>query len=177
MAYGVSGWFDVATEARVRSVWGALHAEGLCSVLHEGPYRPHVTFGVYEEMDIEALRSELGAFAGGVAPLECKLAYAGLFNNEPPVLFLAMTLSPAVLNLHFEIHGRMAKHGAGAKPYYLPGRWNPHCTLSPAIDKGTLPKAWALVQKAELPIVGRIDRLGLVDTPAEVELGALPLGG
>ena len=177
MAYGVSGWFDVATEARVRSVWGALHAEGLCSVLHEGPYRPHVTFGVYEEMDVEALRAELGAFAGGVAPLECKLAYAGLFNNEPPVLFLAMTLSPATLNLHFEIHGRMAKHGAGAKPYCLPGRWNPHCTLSPAIDQETLPKAWALVQKAELPIVGRIDRLGLVDTPAEVELGALPLGG
>jgi hypothetical protein len=177
MAYAVSGWFDEATAAQVHEIWNNLHESGICSVMHEGPYRPHVTFGIYEGLDVEALRVALGNYTEGLAPLPCKLAYVGIFNNDLPTLFLAMTLSPALLNVHAEVHRYMSIHGTSPQAYYLYGHWHPHCTVSPGLPTEKLQKAWGLLQKVEVPIVGEINRLGIIETPAEVELATLPLTG
>jgi hypothetical protein len=52
----------------------------------------------------------------------------------------------------------------------MPGRWNPHCTLAPDLTNAKLPDFAEFGATLKLPIEGTIDRIGIIDTPAEIEL-------
>jgi 2'-5' RNA ligase len=175
MAFAVSAWFDAALEGRVREIWKLLSETGISSTLHEGPYRPHITLGLYEELDRSAFAHALRASMRNRAGLPVVLPSIGVFHNDPPTLFLGVTVSPALLDLHDRVHRLSTAHGAGPRDYFLPGRWNPHCTLAPAVEPTTLAKAIVLLSDLELPLTGSIERLGIIDTPAEVELEAIAL--
>src|SRR5207249_672755 len=77
MAIGVSLWFDDALEARVRALWRMIAERGISRVLHDGPYRPHVTLGVWERLDLERFVPALRALAGSIPPVPIALASAG----------------------------------------------------------------------------------------------------
>jgi len=173
MAFAVSAWFDAPLESRVRATWRLLSETGLSSVLHEGPYRPHITLGIYEQLDCSAFSGALRRANRGHAGLPVVLPSLGVFNNDSPAIFLGVTVSQALLDLHAGVHRLLTAHGQGAFAYYLPGRWNPHCTLAPAMEPTKLARAMILLNEMKLPLVGSIERLGIIETPAEVELEAI----
>jgi 2'-5' RNA ligase len=173
MAFAVSAWFDAALENRVRTIWRLLSESHLSSALHEGPYRPHITLGVYEELDRNAFSGALRRAIRSLRRPPVILSSLGVFNNDPPVIFLGVTVSPDILDLHALVHRLFHAHGQGPRAYFLPGRWNPHCTLAPAIEPTKLARAMAFLTEMKLPLVGSIERLGIIDTPAEVELEAI----
>jgi 2'-5' RNA ligase len=175
MAFAVSAWFDPALEARVRAIWRLLGEAGLSSDLHEGPYRPHVTLGIHDELDRSAFSAALRGALRGRGGLPVALPSLGVFANDPPTLFLGVTTSQALLDLHALVHRHFRAHGKGPHAYFLPDRWNPHCTLAPAIAPAELARAMILLSEQKLPLVGRIERLGIIETPAEVELEAIDL--
>ncbi|RIL05360.1 MAG: hypothetical protein DCC71_10520 [Proteobacteria bacterium] len=173
MAFAVSAWFDAALESRVRAIWTLLSESDLSSAFHEGPYRPHITLTVCEELDRSAFSGALRQAIGNSRPLPVILPSLGIFNNDPPAMFLGVTVSRDLLDLHAVVHRLSTAYGRGPRAYFLPGRWNPHCTLAPAIAPTELARAMVLLSEMKLPLVGSIERLGIIDTPAEVELEAI----
>jgi 2'-5' RNA ligase len=175
MAFAVSGWFDAALESRVRTTWTLLSEAALSSAYHEGPYRPHITLAIYEQIDRTAFSAALHRAVQGHAGLPVVLPSLGVFNNDPPAIFLGVTVSQALLDLHAIVHRLLTAHGQGPRAYYLPGRWNPHCALAPGMAPAKLAAAMILLSEMKLPLEGSIERLGIIDTPAEVELEAIEL--
>jgi 2'-5' RNA ligase len=173
MAFAVSAWFDAALEARVRAIWKLLSEASLSSDLHKGPYRPHITLSIYDELDRSAFSGALRGAVQAHAGLPVALPSVGVFNNDPPAIFLGVTVSQALLNLHALVGRLLVAYGKGPHGYFLPDRWNPHCTLAPAIEPTKLAHAMILLSELKLPLVGSIERLGIIETPAEVELEAI----
>jgi len=174
MAIGVSAWFDPESEQRIRKIWRCLHEQGINSTLHLGPYRPHITFGIYDSLDVNKFVPDLSAELKNLGPLQFILPSIGIFS-EPLSGFLNVTVFHQLLNIHGIIHRVMAAHGAGPVPYYLPGHWNPHCTLAPDLVKEKLSYFAEFTAGLLLPIEGVIDRVGVIDTPAEIELNEVKL--
>lgn len=133
MPYAVELRFDEDLARRVRALWRALVEIGAGSFGPGGEPVPHLSLAVYDdedEVDAAAASDLVAELAARGARSEIAFASLGVFPTEENVLFLAPVVTPTLLDLHAAYHA-MAQHlGATCRPYYLPGRWVPHCTLS-----------------------------------------------
>jgi 2'-5' RNA ligase len=164
-----SAWFDDEGDARVRQLWRALADAGVDDSMHAGPYRPHITLGLWKESPVDvAVTAQFSVTfrAFGVYPGH---------RSDPerrPGIWLAPTVSHELRDLHERIHDR----APGSLHRHVPGRWEPHCTLASRLRREDIARAVAVVVDADaLPLTVTITRIGLVDTPAEVELASIPL--
>ena len=177
MAIAVSAWFDSPTEDSVRGIWSQLASRGISSLLHDGPYRPHVTLGIYEELHVPEFSKALREAVIDVEPFECQMPLIGLFPNKPVVGFLGVTQTAGLNHLHQNVHQLMARFGTSPRPYYLPDNWNPHCSLAPDLSSESLGDFLQVAKELKLPLKASINRIGIIDTPAEMELESIKLGG
>jgi 2'-5' RNA ligase len=176
MAFGVSLWFDEAFEHTVRAVWRAVADAGVATKLVDGPYRPHVTLGVWERIDRPAVDEALAALTAVRAPFAVRFDAYGAFSGPEPGLFATPTLTTRLRELHESTYAVLAPHAHEPTARRLPEAWNPHCTIAWGLPAERLPQALAVALRAlPLPITGTADRVGLIDTPAEVELACFPL--
>lgn len=175
MVIGVSAWFDVRTESAVRDIWRMLADAGISRTLHHGPYRPHVTLAVYETIDRPTFTAALRRHLASVRSFPVVFSGLGVFLNNPPTAFLSVTLSERLRQLHCDAHELLEHTGRGAVAYHLRDRWNPHCSLALELPGPTLPKAVEFLRTLSLPFEGLVDRVGIIDTPAEIELDVVPL--
>ena len=176
MAKAVSLWFDDALEARIRSMWAELAQHRISSALHDGPYRPHVTLGVWEQLDLEVFVPAASRLARDLEPFPITFDSVGTFPGTPAVVFLRPGSSGALRSVHERIHARVGESGTGPSPLYAPGRWQPHCTLAWQLDREGLRRACDLLRGSPLPGAGTVAAIGVIDTPAEIERHRLPLG-
>lgn len=175
MAIGVSAWFDTRTEVHIRGIWKSLADSNLSRTLHEGPYRPHITLGVYETLDRPSFTTALREAVLCTPSFHVVFAGLGVFLNNPPAAFLTVTVSEHLRQLHCLVHELLSRTGRDPIPFYLADRWNPHCTLAPELLEQSFPKAMQLLSKLSLPFIGVVDRVSIIDTPAEVELDVVHL--
>lgn len=175
MAYAVSIFFDGQTDMIVRHAWARMAEDGISSLLSNGPYRPHLTLAIYEELNVDAFVHTLASLVMSEEAFPVTLPYPGVFTGGEAVVFLAATVSQALLNLHKRVHTLLTLHGTGASPYYLPDCWNAHCSMARQIGERAIPHAVAVCLDLPLPLHGRIESIGVVETPAEQELYMFPL--
>jgi hypothetical protein len=122
-------YLDVDASRRVRKLWQALEEEGvqtLASLLDER-HRPHVSLAAARRLEPEAVTAALAGHAVGRG-LTLELDFVGQFIGR--VLWLGVTPTLELLQLHREVHDRLAGHGIEVWEHYRPGRWVPHCTIS-----------------------------------------------
>ena len=92
-----------------------------------------MSLAVYDDEDQvdAAVASDLvAALAARGARSETAFASLGVFPTKENVLFLAPVVTPTLLDLHAAFHAMAQRLRATCRPYYLSGRWVPHCTLS-----------------------------------------------
>jgi 2'-5' RNA ligase len=174
MAYAVSLFFDEPTAAAVQHIWTRMAQTGVSSLLADGPYHPHLTLAIYSELDADALAADLAALANTQECFPVSLSYTGVFTGEEITVFVAATASQALMALHRRVHSLLHLHGAGPSPYYLPDRWNPHCSVARRITEEAIPRAVAVCLRMPLPLQGFAERIGVIETPEENEVAILP---
>jgi hypothetical protein len=54
--------------------------------------------------------------------------------------------------------------------HYVRNSWNPHATLALELPGSALPQAMDVLRTTALPFEGIVDRVGVIDTSAEIEL-------
>ena len=176
MAYAVSIFFDEQTDTLVRHTWAHMAEAGISALLSYGPYRPHLTLAIYDELNVNAFVHALTSLVMPQKAFPVVLPYLGVFTGGEVAVFLAATVSQTLLTLHQRVHALLPLYGTGPHPYYLPDSWNPHCSIARRIDEKAIPQAVALCLGLSLPLQGHIASVGIIETPAEKELHVLPLG-
>jgi len=118
----------VLDEASAETISKLFEASGSRMLTLEAP--PHVSLAVFEQVDTSRLIDVIGTLAGRVQSLRICFASIGIFPGGENVVFLAPVVTDALLKLHADLHDLLVKAGLESDPYYLPGAWVPHCTIT-----------------------------------------------
>ena len=169
--YVIEAFFDPATDAAIRAVWRALGERGIASPGDDLVARPHLTLGVYGALDLDNAATPLAALAAGpVLPLT--FASLGLFppSAREAVVFAAPIVTTELLALQLCVRGLLAGCASDPAPYFAPGRFVPHCTLTQRCPPARIADALDLCRGLPLPLTGQITAFGLVATDPLREL-------
>jgi 2'-5' RNA ligase len=175
MAIAASLWFDSPLEATIRAAWSEIARREISKLLHESRYRPHLTLGVWEPLDHDALARQISTSLRGAPSFEIVLGAIGGFTGEHGVVFLQPGTTPELVRLREHVHEAAARLGARSVSWYPQGPWFPHVTIAWRLSREAQLQAIECLQGLELPLRGLGVAVGIVDTPAEVELHRIEL--
>ena len=162
---------DAGSDAAIRRTWEAIAEAGIKSAMLDAGYRPHVSLGVCEELDVDGLARELSAFAERLSPLALTLSSIGLFPSRDNVIFLGVTPTPRLLSVNSEFHGFFGKYTKAQREHYQTGKWVPHCTLAFDLSDGMIAEAIEVCRRMPLPIHSRIEEIGVAEvSPSSARL-------
>ena len=91
---------------------------------------PHFSWHVANEYDEDAVESHLSDLVKGMEPFTINIAGIGIFSAEVPVLYLPVTKTPKVSELHGELWAQLKPLSSAINLNYDPQVWIPHVTLT-----------------------------------------------
>lgn len=172
-------FFDDEMDESIRRLWSSLADQGVCSEMPDARWRPHITLSGCNQLDISAYLATLQEFAAVTSVLPVVMSSVGFFASQNSTLFLAPTVSRALLDLHDRHHSVAARFALQMSPHYLPGRWVPHATIALNLPPDFLVQAVEIVAvEHRLPVVGSLNEIGVVQVarPEVRALRSFPLG-
>jgi len=128
MRYAIELYFDKETEEKIMNLANGIAEKGISKRYLEWQTRPHITLGIFNDIDIEKCDKLLEEIAGQVKSFPAYLSSIGVFNNTKCV-FLSPVITNELLELHNKIHNTFKFCDHKGSEYYLPGRWVPHCAV------------------------------------------------
>ncbi|GIP33938.1 2'-5' RNA ligase family protein [Paenibacillus sp. J2TS4] len=165
--YAVELFVDDRTEQYVRGLWKGLEQKGITDDMASiQEIQPHLTVAVYNELDTERFQDEMAAFMQGTLALTVPVDIVGCFPASGTV-FLGPTVTAGLLQLHQRFHNRFNELRSQAIPFYLPGRWNPHCTLATNLTSSQLGKTLDYCVGQFSPFQAVLQQIGLVELTFE----------
>ena len=123
--------------------------------------RPHITLATYSTLPVEDFKRLFDTFRQSFEPVKATFITLGAFPTTG-TCFLAPIVTEQLIGLHRHYHETFAKFQESAHFYYLPGNWNPHCTLAIGLDNNRLIDVLAHCLKEFSGLSGMINEIGLV---------------
>ena len=162
MPFAVELYFDPSIEKRIRDAWKAIDAAGISDSMLKGGYRPHVSLGVCDQLEPNLLAQELSTFAASIAPFALLFSSIGTFPTSEGVVFLGVTVTEQLLNVHARFHEIFKKYAQEQREYYTVGRWVPHCTLAFGLSEHEIAETVTICRRIPLPISTEVKEIGMV---------------
>lgn len=175
MPFAIELLFDAKTDQAVRKLGNLLEKQKIPTILSAHGASPHVTLAVFDKFDRKRMIPLLDRLAGRFRPIPLALSSLGNFPGSERALFLAPVVTPNLLKLHEILHLSLKGLIQGVLPYYLPGRWVPHCTLGMGLSRKDLTRAFEILQKIPYDQKGVCKRLALAEYPPIQEIYSVPL--
>lgn len=169
MPYSVELFFDPAADEVVRRTWEQVEDEGFSRSARAASARPHITLGVWKQIDVPAAREIVRGFATKLKDLKLNFASVGTFARTS-VVFFAPTVTRELLDLHRTFHEQFSKASSDVWGHYLPGHWTPHCTIGEKVDPRDVPDVLEIALEAALPLAALVKEIGIVQHPGAVEM-------
>ena len=163
MDASVEAYFDASTEASIRGAWKTIDEAGISDSMPKGGYRPHVSLGVCDHLETDSLAQELITFAASITPFRLSFPNIGIFSTSEGVVYLGVTVTEQLLNVHTAFHKIFKKHAKEQREYYTVGRWVPHCTLAFGLSEDQIVEAVTVCRRIALPTSTKIREIGMVE--------------
>jgi 2'-5' RNA ligase superfamily len=179
LPYAVEMYFDQTADATLRGLWQAMTHAGIRTGMIESGQRPHVTLAVYDTLvDDGWFLATLEEFAGVTAPLALTLGTIGIFPTSEAVLYLGVTMTGALYDLHTAYHTWFSDYKSGLRSYYAPNFWIPHSTIGYGLSLESMFAAIQCCAAFTFPITAHVQGLGLVEVTAEAchVIADIPIG-
>ena len=96
-------------------------------------------------------------------PLPAALQYLGVFPTKLATVFISAPVTIALLELHAQIHESLRSIATDSHPYYVPGKWIPHCTLAMELEPNLITRVLEVGLKIPMPLHGEITELGVIE--------------
>jgi len=173
MPFAVELALDPDAAAAVRDTWQALARAGIDYMATCGA-RPHVSLGIWEEMDVPAAADALRAFARAMAPLPVTFERVARFPGG--VVYLAPRFDARLVAVQARLHAALTD-GRGGWPHYQPGVWIPHCTMAMDYPPRLEAVAGTIAESTRLPLQARLGEIGIVQFRPVRTRFTHPLGG
>lgn len=155
-------YFDPSTEERIRGAWKALDEAGISDSMPKGGYRPHISLGICNHLELDAFAKELTTFAAGIVPFRVLFPNIGIFSTSEGVVYWGATVTAQLLNLHTAFHEIFKKYAKEQREYYTVGQWVPHCTLAFGLSEEQIVEAVTVCRQMDLPVSTEVKGIGLV---------------
>lgn len=129
LMHGVVSLLDQAHYEKVESLWRELRQRfgvGSPKVVHF----PHFSYHIAESYDEARLNAVLAAAAREIRPFTLNAAGIALFPGPESVLYIPVSRSPALTQLHATLWPQLEAISVASSPYYTPDSWFPHITLA-----------------------------------------------
>ena len=162
MALAVCLLFDPRSDGLVRGLWARLEEMGVGSLISHthGHHRPHLSYAVLRQWDLEAVKAALEPLAGADA-VEASCQGSLLFPRGR--VALAPALRADVVARQERVVAALQAGGADLHHHSRPGRWVPHVSVATRATAAQLSSVVTAVSDV-LPLVLRSDRSALVDS-------------
>ena len=163
MPFVVELYFDPSTEEGILRAWKAIDETGINSAMLKGGYRPHVSLGVCNQLEVNSLTQELSTFAASVTPFRLSFPNIGIFSTSEGVVFLGVTVTGQLLNVHARFHKIFKKHAQEQREYYAVGKWTPHCTLAFGLSEYEIAETVKICRQIALPNSTEVKEISVVE--------------
>jgi 2'-5' RNA ligase len=163
MSWAVEIYFDFEADRRVRKIWDELSKRKLHGIPPPLTARPHISLGVWKNINLNVAGPSLNQFASNIAALNFHFWGIGVFPNTG-VVYLAPTPDIKLFQLHAGFHNHFAG-GEECSNYYLCGNWTPHCTIAEGISPQNVPAITQATAIFELPFDAKASSMGIVEHP------------
>ncbi len=135
MLYAVGLNFDEETDNLILNIWKQLAETGLADYLHTSGNHPHITLGIFEDIDVEKVKYELESFTKSLDPFRLSFQQIGIFPSPKVAVFWGPVVTERLLEFHSNLYKRLSEFGGQPDfDFYKPGHWVPHCALAMEID-------------------------------------------
>jgi len=135
MLYAVGLNFNLATDNLILNIWKQLAETGLADYLQISGNHPHITLGIFEDLDVEKTKLELELFTKSLAPFPLSFQQIGIFPSPKVAVFWGPVVTDKLLKLHSNLYKQLSKFGSQPDfDFYKPGHWIPHCALAMEIE-------------------------------------------
>ncbi len=129
MVYAVATIFDLDEMVSNNLAWKAV-ADVMQKAGVEITPLPHFSWHVASDYDFSALDEYFAELVQGFDPFPIHITGMGIFTGPAPVLYLPVTKTPQVTELHSVIWSGIEPLSSGTNPNYDPHKWIPHITLT-----------------------------------------------
>ena len=163
MPFAVELFFDTQVEKQICDAWEAIQKAGINSPLLDAGYRPHVSLGVCSRIDSSMFETEFSTFAERVAPFPLTLSSVGVFPGMEGVIFLGVTVTEHLLDVHAAFHKIFKKYAGEQSEHYAVGKWVPHCTLAFGLSERQIAEAVSICRGIPLPVSTEVKEIGLME--------------
>ena len=163
MPFAVQLYFDAVTETAIRDIWRELAERGISTYMYTSGNRPHISLAIYQEIEVGVCQDRLKTFAGAYPTFQSIMPNLGIFPSQASVLFVGPTVTPQLLDIHNRVHTLLSDIGSAPVSYYLPGYWNPHCTLAMDLPPENVPPAVSVSMSLSFPIACQVEEIGLIE--------------
>lgn len=170
MPFATVLYADENASAVVTSIWKRLAEKNVTSQMIKDTFRPHITLGISEDLDIKQARAHLKTFAGEHERFKLTMSTLSAFPGERSSVFLGVTATAELLAFHDEFYRGFHQFANGFRQYYVPGHWVPHCTLADGLPCDMVPQAIDVCQVTHLPLTFYVIEMGVLQFPPGNEL-------
>jgi 2'-5' RNA ligase len=178
MGYAIVLFFDPPSCRRIEDLRIGISKTAGLAASAEGASRPHISLALMDALEtIEPVNRVLRTFSHNVFPFELKLESVGWFPTVEGVMFLAPLVTRQLLNIHESLHRLLGGEGLISMPYYLPGKWVPHCTIAVGIPPSAAARAMDEILRSDVFGCVALTEVGLVEFQPIKYLSTFPLVG
>jgi 2'-5' RNA ligase len=126
----------------------------------EGLDIPHITFAITGDLPIEKAQTSIRKFLENNNLLLLEFSSFGYFTDSG-VLFLGITPTIELFHFHRGLIKFITDDGHRISPYYMPGKWVPHCSVA---SKKSLDLSWCSeIDDISFPFPARIEKLSVTE--------------
>ncbi|MEP6870309.1 MAG: 2'-5' RNA ligase family protein [Anaerolineaceae bacterium] len=141
---GILFLLDRTSDDRIEQLWDQMEREFGVAKGYPGAL-PHLTVHLAAAYDLTATQTVVEELANDCAPFDVTTAGLGVFTDELPILYIPVTRTRILDDLHLRLYRSLAPHCSGHVPYYAPEKWMPHVSIGQVnISPDVLPSllAW-----------------------------------
>jgi 2'-5' RNA ligase len=153
--------FDEAGDQTVRIIWQALADQHVSDSAIKLNVPPHLTLGIIRYEDQQNFLPKLKAYADNLHQIPINMPHIGLFTSQNTVIFLGVTVTDALYNLHRQLYQTCVDF-VEKDSLYTPEFWIPHVTLAVDLQTEKFPSALEVCQQFTLPITINANAIALV---------------
>ncbi|MCK5155751.1 MAG: 2'-5' RNA ligase family protein [Spirochaetales bacterium] len=162
MGFAFEMFFDSKSEEKITSIWEKLIARNLPSFMLENNCKPHISLSVYNNLGIETAKKNLFKFCSEHNCFNLFLGFIGTFVSNENVIFIAPSMTENLINIHKDFHAKFSYLQDSGWDYYLPNKWQPHCTMAIEISKEQYINSFNTIRENFNPIEITVEAIGLV---------------
>ena len=163
VGYAFEMYFDKRSEQVLRAVWQELRRKGLLSPDLQHDAKPHISLSVCDELGSPVIHQIIDEFCSVHKPFSLMMGFIGTFISNENVVFVAPNMTEELRQIHRDFHDRLRSVQMSVWEYYLPDKWQPHCTMATGIPESAYMEAFETVRSSFRPLMVTIESVGLIE--------------